>query len=271
MKKRRAALLSGLSATLLLTVAVIAPSASAAGPTGTLVWSDDFTGPAGQSPDAAWVPQLGGGGWGNNELESYTARPQNVSLDGAGDLVITARKERYVGSDGIRRNYTSARIMTSQSFQYGWIEARIKVPAGQGLWPAFWLLGANVNTVGWPACGEIDAMESINSMTTVYGTVHGATVSGAHWQRGTSTPMTGTAWHTYAVSWTATRVTWYIDGTAYGYVDKSQLSADQVWSFDNPQKLILNLAVGGNWPGSPDRTTPLPASMVIDYVRVYSS
>ena len=144
-----------------------------------LIWSDEFNGASGSSPSgSSWTAEQGGGGWGNNELQSYTNRPQNVSHDGAGNLAITARKETYTGPDGNRRNYTSARIHTKGkfSFKYGRLEARIKTPTGQGLWPAFWALGDDVWDVGWPECGEIDVMEQLgHTSNQTHGNIHGPT------------------------------------------------------------------------------------------------
>src|SRR5271169_3936809 len=144
-----------------------------------LVWADEFSGADGSAPDATkWAIQTGGGGWGNNELESYTARTANVQVSG-GNLVITAIKEDYAGSDGIARHYTSARLQTKGMFsqQYGRFEARIKIPKGQGMWPAFWMLGNNIDTVPWPACGENDIMENIGKEPSI---VHASLHAGGY-------------------------------------------------------------------------------------------
>lgn len=241
----------------------------------TLVASDEFAGPWGQPPDAhIWSELQGGGGWGNHELQSYTTRQENVRRNGAGALQIVARKESYTGSDGVTSAYTSARLISRQSVLYGYIEARVYLPSGQGLWPAFWTIGADVyEGVPWPVTGEIDVMESKNLMTSLTGALHGPTTTGAAYAQNIQvTPATALAgnWHTYAIDWTAAAVTWYLDGTPYATITKAGLPAADTWEFDKPQLLQLNLAVGGDSPGSPDSTTTWPASMLVDYVRIYS-
>ncbi|SDI78058.1 Beta-glucanase, GH16 family [Frankineae bacterium MT45] len=241
-----------------------------------LILSDEFTGAAGSAPNSyTWQAVTGGGGWGNNELETYTNRASNVSLDGKGDLAITARKETYTGKDGITRNYTSARLLSNVSVKYGYIEARIYVPQGQGLWPAFWTLGADIYPKGYPYSGEIDIMEALNKMPTVFGTLHGPdTATQSVYGVGPKTSPTGGlggAWHTYGIDWTSTSITWFIDGKSYGTQAKASMPAGAVWEFDKPHLLQFNLAVGGNWPGSPDATTPAVSTMLVDYVRLYSS
>jgi beta-glucanase (GH16 family) len=240
-----------------------------------LVWSDDFNGADGSAPDATkWAIQTGGGGWGNNELESYTARPQNVQVSG-GNLVITAVKEDYTGSDGIPRNYTSARMQTKGLFsqQYGRFEARIKVPKGQGMWPAFWMLGNNIDTAGWPACGEIDIMENIGKEPAiVHGTLHGTGYPGAGYTAAYTLPSGALSddFHLYAVEWEAQQLRIYVDGTLYGTYTPSRSPAPGNWPFSTqPFFMLLNLAVGGDWPGAPDGTTQFPQQMLVDYVRVY--
>ena len=155
----------------------------------TLVWADEFSGPNGSAPDPAkWTYDLGGNGWGNDELETYTNRLQNAHIED-GNLVIQAAKEQFTGPDGVARSYTSARLKTLGRFEptYGRMEARIKIPSGQGMWPAFWMLGANAASVGWPQCGEIDIMENIGrEPSIVHGTVHGPGYSGMH---GISRPL----------------------------------------------------------------------------------
>jgi beta-glucanase (GH16 family) len=243
-----------------------------------LVWSDEFSGPDGSSPDATkWACEIGGHGWGNNELEYYTNRPQNVQVKG-GNLVITAQKENYTGSDGVTRNYTSARLKTQGLFTqaYGRFEARIKIPAGQGMWPAFWMLGNDIPTVGWPRSGEIDIMENIGrEPSMVHGSLHGPS-TGGH-TSDTTAPYTLPAgqnfssdFHIYAVEWEPGTVRFYVDSNLYSTVNASQWPAGGTWVFDHPFFILLNLAVGGNWPGSPDNTTVFPQQMLVDYVRVYA-
>ena len=240
-----------------------------------LSWSDEFTGANGSAPDSAkWGYDLGGGGWGNNELETYTARTQNAQvLDG--NLVITAIQETYTGSDGITRNYTSARLKTKGLFSqtYGRFEARIKIPAGQGLWPAFWMLGNDIDANPWPTCGEIDIMENIGRLpATIYGTIHGPGYSGGSGitaNTGLATGKFADAFHVYAVEWEGTTIRFYMDDVLYATRTSADIPAGTVWVFDHPFFLILNVAVGGNWPGAPDGTATFPQKMLVDYVRVY--
>lgn len=238
-----------------------------------LVGSDEFSWPAGTRPNATlWAYNTGGHGWGNNELQQYTSRTSNVSHDGAGHLRIIARKETYRGSDGITRQYTSAKLTTRVAVQYGRIEARIKVPTGKGLWPAFWTVGQDIYQKGWPYSGEIDILESVNDMSFVSGNLHGKNGNG-RWQMGGSVKPVGgigDAWHTYAIDWRPGSITWYLDGVAYKTVKKSEIPSGADWPFQKPHVLQLNLAVGGDWPGSPDTTTVFPAVMLVDYVRVYA-
>jgi beta-glucanase (GH16 family) len=242
----------------------------------TLVWSDEFAGPNGSLPDPTkWAFDTGGDGWGNNELEYYTARSQNAQLQN-GNLVITAIQETYTGSDGVTRNYTSARLKTAGLFSqtYGRFEARIKIPHGQGLWPAFWMLGDNIGTAGWPACGEIDIMENIGSEpSAVHGSMHGPGYSGANPLTAGFTLSSGQFsddYHVFAVEWESNVVRFYVDNTLYETRTPSDLPAGTSWVFDHPFFILLNVAVGGNWPGSPDQTTVFPQTMLVDYVRVYA-
>jgi beta-glucanase (GH16 family) len=243
-----------------------------------LVWSDEFNGANGTSPDSAdWTYDVGGGGWGNQELESYTSRPENVHVQD-GNLVITAREENYTGSDGIARPYTSARIKTQGLFSqaYGKFEARIKIPQGQGMWPAFWLLGSNIDQVSWPGCGEIDIMENIGKEpSTIHGTIHGPGYSGANGISSSFTLLNGARFaddfHVFAVEWDPAQIRFYVDGTLYKTISSSDLPAGTDWVFSHPFFIILNVAVGGSWPGSPDATTVFPQTMLVDYVRVYKN
>ena len=238
-----------------------------------LVWSDEFSGPANTAPDASkWVYATGRGpnndGWGNQELETYTNDLANVHLDGS-NLVIRAVA---LPSGG----YTSGRLYTQGKFQtaYGKIEARIKIPKGQGIWPAFWMLGSDIATAKWPACGEIDIMENIGKEPlTVHATVHGPGYSGASGVSGLRTLGPGhELWrdfHTYAVIWTEGSLEFFLDSASYFKVIPANIPAGQQWVFNKPFYLLLNLAVGGNWPGRPDASTQFPQEMLVDYVRIY--
>jgi beta-glucanase (GH16 family) len=241
------------------------------------VWQDEFEGAAGQVPKpGTWSYDVGtgpsGDGWGNGQLEYDTARPDNVSLDGAGHLAITARREAWQGS-----SYTSARILTKGRVAQtrGRIEASIQLPVGKGIWPAFWLLGADIDTVGWPACGEIDVMEAKGQdPLTVYGTLHGPGYSGGN-AIGRSYTLQGEAgfdqaFHLFAVEWDEDQIVWEVDGDIYHAVRRSELPAGAAWVFDRPFFVLLNLAVGGpNWGGAPDGTTQFPQTMLVDYVRIF--
>ena len=235
-----------------------------------LIWQDEFDGPAGQSPSARnWRYDVGTD-WGNAQLEYDTARPVNASLDGAGHLALTARKEAYLG-----RNYTSARINTLGLFEQarGRFEARIKMPSGRGLWPAFWMLGSNFAKVGWPQCGEIDIMEYRGQEPgLIHGSLHGPGFSGGGAL--TRTFELGGArfdddFHVFAVEWSADRITWFVDGSAYESVTPENLPSSDRWVFNQPFFIILNVAVGGNYVGPPGAATAFPQTMTVDYVRVY--
>ncbi len=241
----------------------------------TLVWSDEFNGPNGSQPDPGkWKIVTSGSGFGNQELEYYTARPANLHLQN-GKLVITARRESYTGQDGSRK-YTSARIESQGHFElkYGRIEARIKLPKGQGIWPAFWMLGSDFDAIGWPACGEVDIMENVgNEPSRVHGSLHGPGYSGGN-------PLTGVFdlpnqarfsddYHVFAIEWEPQTMRFYVDNNLYETQTAGDLPLGKTWAFDHPFFLVLNVAVGGYWPGSPKATTQFPTSMMVDYVRVY--
>jgi beta-glucanase (GH16 family) len=245
----------------------------------TLVWSDEFNGSSGASFDRdKWVADTGGAGWGNQEREFYTTRADNIVMDGSGHLVITARAEPasssyscWYGTCG----YTSARIKTKGLFSqtYGRFEARIRIPHGQGLWPAFWMLGDNIDAVGWPRSGEIDIMENIGREPgMVHGTMHGPGYSGGS---GIGGPYSltrgafGDDFHLYAVEWSPGLIQWFVDDTEYFRTTPAAIPSGTTWVFDHPFFLLLNVAVGGSWPNDPDATTTLPQTMVVDYVRVY--
>jgi len=237
--------------------------------------SQEFAGPAGTPPSPdVWSSETGGGGWGNNQLQTYTDSPANASTDGNGNLAVTAKAETVTGLDGITRNYTSARLRTLGhfSFQYGTAEARIRVPAGAGLWPAFWALGTNRETVGWPQCGEMDIMENLGSELNIsHATVHASTTTGGHWQRGaltTSNAPLSRDFHTYGLVWGPNAMAMTMDGRTYMSLSISDVASSASWSFNHPFYLLLDLAVGGSWPGAPDLLTAFPATMSVDYVRV---
>jgi beta-glucanase (GH16 family) len=224
-----------------------------------LVWSDEFNGSIGPS----WVFETGAGGWGNNELQYY--RRENATIEN-GALVITAKRENFGGMA-----YTSARMKTQglKTFRFGRIEARMKLPNFMGAWPAFWMLGANLPQVGWPASGEIDIMEHVNAENRVYGTIHWQDASNRYASYGGNTATTVTDWHVYAVEWDTNAIRWYVDGNKYHEVN----IAGGVNGTDEFQKdffLLLNFAVGGNWPGFNVDNAALPAKMYVDYVRVYA-
>ncbi len=264
------------------------PPPPAAGPynpaTAVLVWSDEFneatTAPVAPNP-ANWTYDTGGGGWGNNELETYCAYGSNTAP------CSTATPNVYVGTDGYlhivavknaQGQYTSARIKTEglQSFQYGRIEASIQIPQGQGLWPAFWMLGDSFNTAGWPGCGEMDIMENIGSQPTINtGSIHGTGFIGS--MIGTQYVLPNgadysSAFHTFGIIWSPQNVQYYVDSPSniYATYTPSSLPSGAVWPFDAGKFFfIINLAVGGDYPGSPNANTAFPAEVLVDYVRVW--
>jgi beta-glucanase (GH16 family) len=228
------------------------------------MWSDEFDGKT-LNP-SNWLFDKGAGGWGNNELQFYTNRPENARIE-AGVLVIEARKEEYLAWE-----YTSARIKTHylHAWMYGRIEARMQLPAGgKGIWPAFWMLGENIATARWPNCGEIDIMENIGNPTMVYGSVHGPGYSGGNaiTKPFVSSQPLSDDFHIYAVEWEPDAIRWYVDDQLYHTLRRDQVPGE--WVFNHPFFLILNLAIGGNWPGYPDETTVFPQQLRVDYVRVY--
>ena len=241
-----------------------------------LIWSDEFDGPDGSPPDSAkWVMESGGNGWGNNELEYYTTRPQNVFQQN-GNLTIRALDEQYKGADGVERKYTSARLKTSGKFtqKYGRFEARIKIPRGQGIWPAFWMLGDDIDKIGWPKCGEIDIMENIGKEPAmVHGTIHGPGYSGA---QGISAAFSSPKdqpladdYHVFAVEWDPKSLRFYADDQLYATRTRADLPKGAKWVYNHPFFILLNVAVGGGWPGNPDDSSVFPQTMLVDYVRVY--
>lgn len=230
----------------------------------TLVWSDEFDGESLNTDD--WTYEIGGHGWGNNELEYYTNK--NTSIV-EGNLVIEARKESQGG-----RLYTSSRIVTmdKQEFQYGRIDIRAALPYGQGIWPALWMLGSNFKTVGWPACGEIDIMEMIGGggrEKTVHGTVHWSNGGdyasfGGHYNLGSGT--FSDEFHVFSILWDENEIIWYVDDVQFHVID---IRGDNLSEFRQPFFFIFNVAVGGNWPGNPNGSTLFPQRMIVDYVRVF--
>ena len=243
-----------------------------------LVMSEEFNVDGAPNPEL-WSYNIGTGsnGWGNYELQYYTDRPQNVKVEN-GVLKITARREQYMGS-----SYTSARIISKGKYEkkYGRIEARIKLPRGKGLWPAFWMLGSNIqtapespdnpNTVPWPYCGEIDIMEYLgNSPTKIFGTVHGPDYSAGESISKNfflSNSRFDTDFHIFGVEWDENRVNFYVDDMLYHSVTPEDVPGE--WVFNQSFYMILNIAVGGNLPGAPNGETPFPQEMLVDYIRVY--
>lgn len=249
-----------------------------------LTWSDEFNGPDGSAADPSkWTHDVGGGGWGNQELEYYTDGTQNAVVQ-AGNLVITATTAgaaahtcAYPANGPCA--YTSARLLTKGKFsqKYGRIEARIQIPEGQGIWPAFWMLGANIDTAGWPACGEIDIMENIGREPSInHGSLHMPASGTSPSNDSSLTGMValpagaklGDAFHTYAIEWNASAIEFYLDDTLYE-MQSPQAATGGTWAFDQPFFIILNVAVGGQWPGAPDATTTFPQTMKVDWVRAY--
>jgi beta-glucanase (GH16 family) len=265
---------------LALTLTVLAGSAAARDRTPELVWSEEFD--TGAAPDPqTWTHDLGAGGWGNSELQTYTDRPANVRVEN-GFLVITARREDFDGAP-----FTSARLHTRDKleFQYGTLVARIRVPdLADGLWPAFWALGSDFKEVGWPDCGEIDVMEMGHAEGIAAGTVNRRVGSAAHWESWDKHAMYGKFldapanldddFHIYRVDWTPDVIRTSVDGQLVWEMDIRSRSCVDCSEFHQPYFVILNLAVGGTYPQRPDAesiTAPLPAEMWVDYVRIYDS
>lgn len=235
-----------------------------------LVWSDEFNG--GQLDEKYWNYEKGTGsnGWGNNELEYYTSRPQNIFLS-SGNLVIEARKEDYNSSQ-----YTSARITTQgkKEFTYGRIDIRAKLPVAKGMWPALWMLGNNISSVGWPQCGETDIMELIGkNPSQVIGSLHWKKLDGSEgtYNNAYTLPSGNFSqeFHVFSLLWSADSLRILIDNIPYVKASKAHDLADGIYPFDNPSFFIFNVAVGGNWPGPPDNTTTFPQRMFVDYIRVF--
>ncbi len=252
------------------------PSPAAPPPGYKLAWSEEFKQQPGSKPDPArWNYDLGGHGWGNNELQNYVddaAHAQVVADRGAGD----GRALRIRATSDGNGKYTSARLHTNgkATAHYGYIEARLKLPYGQGIWPAFWMLGEDIGKVGWPACGEIDVMEHIGRDTnTVFGSLHGPGYSAGNALHASYKLPGGKAfkdgYHTFGVLWKKDAITFSVDGKPYRTRTPADLPEGTKWVFDKPHFFIVNLAVGGHWPGKPDATTVFPQDYLVDYIRVY--
>ncbi|MEV0848660.1 glycoside hydrolase family 16 protein [Streptomyces sp. NPDC049954] len=271
-------------ATALCCSAVLAPTAAqaarpSAAPSPTVAaagFTDDFDGPAGSGVDGSKWQTETGDNVDNHEGQYYTAGTNNAALDGQGHLVITARKENpdnyqcWYGTC----DYTSARLNTAGKYaaQYGHVETRMKIPRGQGIWPAFWMLGDDLGQVGWPNSGELDIMENVGfEPSTVHGTIHGPGYSGAGGIGASYTLPGGEAFaddfHTFAIDWSPDRIAWSVDGNVYQERTPADVNGND-WVFNKPFYVILNLAVGGDWPGNPDGSTSLPQELVVDYVHV---
>jgi len=256
-----------LAATAMVVVPASGANAAAA------VFTDDFNGAAGSGVDGSKWQLETGDNVNNHERQYYTNGTNNAALDGNGNLVITAKRENPAGYNCWYGpcEYTSARLNTAGKFTqtYGHYEARMKLPRGQGIWPAFWMLGEDIGSNGWPNCGELDIMENVGfEPNTVHGTLHGPGYSGSGGiGAGYNGPNFSDDFHTYAVDWSPNKITWSVDGNLYQTRTPADLNGNR-WVFDHPFFLILNLAVGGYWPGDPDGSTQFPQQLVIDYVHV---
>ena len=245
-----------------------------------LTFKDEFNGAKGAAVDSTkWISEIGGGGWGNQELQYYTNSTDNAYLDGQGSLVIKAIKLKppltlscWYGAC----QYTSARLITKGKFdqKYGKFEARIKIPRGQGMWGAFWMLGNDIDKIGWAKCGEIDIMENIGrEPSIVHGTIHGPGYSGANAISSSFSLANNTAFaddfHVYSTEWSENKISFYVDGNLYKTIVPGDIPQGSNWVYDHPFFIILNFAIGGPWGGNPDGTSVFPNTMVVDYVRVY--
>ena len=250
-----------------------------------LVWQDEFN-VDGPLHETRWGYDIGDGtdqgipGWGNNELQYYTDSPDNVRIEN-GVMVLTAREESFMGS-----NYTSARITTQGLFeqQYGRFEARIRLPIGKGIWPAFWLLGNDCDQNPWPQCGEIDIMEYLgNAPTVVLGSVHGPgynAINAISRQYELGNDRFDEGFHIFGIEWGPDYINYYVDGDLYNTITPETTQNEAItfnapansgeWVFNRPFYIIINMAVGGDLPGAPNAETEFPQSMYVDYVRVYN-
>jgi beta-glucanase (GH16 family) len=255
-------------------------SAGAPATSWTLAWSDEFNGSNGSPVDATkWTHEIGGDGHGNQELEYYTDDSAN-SQQVDGNLVITATSEgaaQHSCWNGACQ-YSSARLVTNGHYttKYGRIEARIKVPTGKGVWPAFWMLGDNISVVNWPTCGELDIMETIGSEpATLHGSMHGPGYSGGNPLTASTTLQSGAKlsddFHIYSIEWGPGVVRFYLDSVLYETRTPADMPEGGVWVYDRAFFIILNVAVGGQWPGNPDGSAAFPVKMLVDYVHVYNA
>jgi len=246
------------------------PTGGATSPTSydgmTLAWEENFDGTSLSTQNWTFETGTGSGGWGNNELQYY--RRENTTLQD-GHLVITAKEESFGSSD-----YTSSRIISQgkQVYRYGRIDIRAVLPEGQGMWPALWMLGNNFNTVGWPACGEIDIMEMVggqNRENEIHGTVHWDQ-NGQYANFGRSTRLNAgqaqNEFNVYSIEWDESSIRWFVNDVQYNVIDTTPSALSE---FRNGFFFIINLAVGGNWPGAPDATTSFPQHLIVDYIRVF--
>ncbi|MEW1830827.1 family 16 glycosylhydrolase [Streptomyces sp. NPDC088196] len=277
----RRCLFAALSAALVASAAIgpARAASTSADQADAVTFSDTFDGAAGSAVNSSKWTQETGDNVNNHEREYYTSGTNNAALDGQGHLVITAKKENpanYQCWYGTCQ-YTSARMNTSGKFsaQYGHVEARMKIPRGQGMWPAFWMLGTDIGSVGWPNSGEIDVMENVGfEPSTIHGTIHGPGYSGANGIGAAYTLANGAAFadafHTFAVDWAPNSIKWSVDGVVYQTRTPADVGGN-TWAFNKPFFLILNLAVGGDWPGDPNSATAFPAQLVVDSVSVTTS
>jgi beta-glucanase (GH16 family) len=232
-----------------------------------LIWSDEFTG--NRMDPAKWNHDLGGSGWGNNELQTYTSRAENLLLRG-GRLVIAARRENFIDGDGVTREFTSARINTQDKFhvRYGRIEARIQLPKGKGLWPAFWLISVDKRDAQDRPCGEIDIVENVGSEPhVVHGTLHVPENKRAVEFKLPKKKQFAKDFHIFGIDWDPSSIRFFVDHKLYRVVAREELAP---WVFDRDFYLVLNLAVGGDWPGPPDESTRFPQTLQVDWVRVWT-
>ncbi len=270
-----ASTMSAQQATSTPAIAAATPEMEAPGGPWQLAWSDEFNGAAGTPPDSSkWSASVGGGGWGNKQLD-YDTDNQNAYQDGHGNLILEARQGNPGGLSCWYGpcKYTSAQITTKGhfSFTYGLLEARIKIPAGQGLWSAFWLLGDNCATVGWPTCGEVDVMENVGSDPgLIYGTVHGPGYSSGTYQL--QQGSFADAFHIFGLRWDPNHLYFMVDGVTYHTVYRNgSFPSAADWVYNHPFSIFLNLPVGGVWPGSPNASTVFPERMYVSYVRFYTN
>ena len=239
-----------------------------------LVWSAEFDGDSGEPlNEDEWSISDRGDGYGNEELQVYTPRADNVYQDGDGVLRLIAREESYEDPRGLAGDYTSGRIETNTRFQYGRVEARINAPIGNGLWSAFWLFGDSLDGERWPDVGEIDIVELLGNTQELHNSVIAGTESGEQWLRSTAVETGepwGEQWRVYAVEWEPDHIVFFVDDEETFRVERAELEPEEEWPFDRPYSITLNLAVGG-WAGEPTDATDFPLEMLVDYVRVYDS